>query len=43
VEATVNPMKLEYKLDEIRRRKEERERKHNEWIVNMKNMKTPLY
>jgi hypothetical protein len=36
-------MKLEYKLDEIRRRKEERERKHNEWIVNMKNMKTPLY
>jgi len=36
-------MKIEYKLDEIRRRKEERERKHNEWVMQMKQMKTPLY
>ena len=38
-----HPMKLEYKLDEIRRRKEEREKKHSEWVQNMKLMKTPLY
>lgn len=36
-------MNAEYKLDEIRRRKEERDRKHIEWMQGMKNMKTPLY
>lgn len=36
-------VQIEERLDEIKRRKEERERKHLEWITSMKQMKTPLY